>query len=89
MRLSSQVRVYGRSDLVQITELGCLWYGSFRSRTVLVGLVCDDKPEKPGAVLATGSPPAHDQPKLRNTRGVEHPAAMVQGQTFRHLGAMY
>jgi hypothetical protein len=29
---------------VQITERVCLWYGSFRSRTVRVILVCDDKP---------------------------------------------
>jgi hypothetical protein len=29
---------------VQITELVCLWYGSFRRGTVRVILVCDDKP---------------------------------------------
>jgi hypothetical protein len=29
---------------VQISERFCLWYGSFRSRTVRVILVCDDKP---------------------------------------------
>jgi SRSO17 transposase len=41
---STQVRRYGRTDTVQITERVCLWYGSFRSRTVRVILVCDDKP---------------------------------------------
>ena len=34
----------GGPDGVQITELACLWYGSFRSRTVRVILVRDDKP---------------------------------------------
>jgi hypothetical protein len=29
---------------VQILEVACLWYGSFRSRTVRVILVWDDKP---------------------------------------------
>jgi hypothetical protein len=29
---------------VQITERVCLWYGSFRSRTIRVILVRDDKP---------------------------------------------
>ena len=29
---------------MQITELACLWYGCFRSRTVRVILVRDDKP---------------------------------------------
>ena len=38
------VRRYGRTDTVQITERACLWYGSFRSRTVRVILVRDDKP---------------------------------------------
>jgi hypothetical protein len=33
---------------VQITERVCLWYGSFRSRTVRVILVRDDKPRTPG-----------------------------------------
>jgi hypothetical protein len=41
---TTRVRRYGRTDAVQITELACLWYGSFRSRTVRVILVCDDKP---------------------------------------------
>ena len=41
---ATQVRRYGRTDAVQITELACLWYGSFRSRTVRVILVRDDKP---------------------------------------------
>ena len=41
---TTQVRRYGRTDTVQITERFCLWYGSFRSRTVRVILVCDDKP---------------------------------------------
>jgi len=39
-----RVRRYGRTDAVQITELACLWYGSFRSRTVRVILVRDEKP---------------------------------------------
>jgi hypothetical protein len=33
---------------VQITERVCLWYGSFRSRTVRVILVRDDKPRTRG-----------------------------------------
>ena len=41
---TTRVRRYGRTDTVQITERVCLWYGSFRSRTVRVILVCDDKP---------------------------------------------
>jgi hypothetical protein len=41
---TTQVRRYGRTDTVQITERVCLWYGSFRNRTVRVILVCDDKP---------------------------------------------
>ena len=40
----TRVRRYGRTDTVQITERVCLWYGSFRSRTVRVILVRDDKP---------------------------------------------
>ena len=39
---TTQVRRYGRTDTVQITEISCLWYGSFRSRTVRVILVRDD-----------------------------------------------
>ena len=45
---ATQVRRYGRTDAVQITELVCLWYGSFRSRTVRVILVRDDKPRTRG-----------------------------------------
>src|SRR5205085_1302201 len=45
---TTQVRRYGRTDVVQITELVCLWYGSFRSRTVRVILVRDDKPRTRG-----------------------------------------
>ena len=30
----TRVRRYGRTDAVQITEITCLWYGSFRSHTV-------------------------------------------------------
>jgi len=41
---NTRVRRYGRTDTVQITERVCLWYGSFRSRTVRVILVRDDKP---------------------------------------------
>jgi hypothetical protein len=40
----TRVRRYGRTDTVQISELACLWYGSFRSQTVRVILVRDDKP---------------------------------------------
>ena len=40
----TRVRRYGRTDTVQITEITCLWYGSFRSRTVRVILVRDHKP---------------------------------------------
>jgi hypothetical protein len=45
---TTRVRRYGRTDAVQITELVCLWYGSFRSRTVRVILVRDDKPRTRG-----------------------------------------
>src|SRR5690349_22373286 len=31
---TTRVRRYGRTDSVQISERLCLWYGSFRSRTV-------------------------------------------------------
>jgi hypothetical protein len=40
----ARVRRYGRTDTVQFTEVTCLWYGSFRRRTVRVILVRDDKP---------------------------------------------
>ena len=40
----ARVRRYGRTDSVQITEITCLWYGSFRSHTVRVVLVRDNKP---------------------------------------------
>src|SRR4051794_41556938 len=45
---TTQVRRYGRTDTVQITERVCLWYGSFRSRTVRIILVRDDKPRTRG-----------------------------------------
>ena len=45
---ATRVRRYGRTDAVQITERVCLWYGSFRSRTVRVILVRDDKPRTRG-----------------------------------------
>ena len=37
---------------MQITERACLWYGSFRSRTVRVILVRDDNPELGAATTA-------------------------------------
>ena len=40
----TEVRRYGRVDLVWIAEIVCLWYGSFRGQTVRVVLVRDDKP---------------------------------------------
>src|SRR3954470_108206 len=40
----TQVRRYGRVDLVWIAEIVCLWYGSFRGQTVRVVLVRDNKP---------------------------------------------
>jgi hypothetical protein len=40
----TRVHRYGRTDTVQLTEVICLWYGSFRSQTVRVILVRDDKP---------------------------------------------
>jgi hypothetical protein len=46
---STRVRRYGRTDTVQITERVCLWYGSFRSRTVRVILVRDNKPRTRGS----------------------------------------
>src|SRR6476660_738157 len=45
---TTQVRLYGRTDTVQISERFCLWYGSFRSRTVRLILVRDDKPRTRG-----------------------------------------
>jgi hypothetical protein len=45
---TTRVRRYGRTDTVQITERTCLWYGSFRSRTVRIILVRDDKPRTRG-----------------------------------------
>src|SRR4029079_17449160 len=45
---TTRVRRYGRTDTVQITETSCLWYVSFRSRTVRVILVRDDKPRTRG-----------------------------------------
>ena len=47
---ATRVRRYGRTDSVQITERVCLWYGSFRSRTVRVILVRDDKGPYPRIV---------------------------------------
>jgi hypothetical protein len=41
---TSQVRRYGRTEIVQIAEVTCLWYGSFHTETVRVILVRDDKP---------------------------------------------
>jgi Transposase DDE domain len=40
----TQVRRYGRTDTAHMTEVTGLWYGSFRSQTVRVILVRDDKP---------------------------------------------
>jgi hypothetical protein len=45
---TTRVRRYGRTDTVQITERACLWYGSFRSQTVRVILVRDNKPRTRG-----------------------------------------
>ena len=45
---ATRVRRYGRTDTVQITEITCLWYGSFRSRIVRVILVRDDQPRTRG-----------------------------------------
>jgi hypothetical protein len=36
---TTRVRRYGRADSVQITEITCLWYGSFHTQTVRVILV--------------------------------------------------
>jgi hypothetical protein len=41
---TTQVRRYGRTDTVEVTEIVCLWYGSFRGQTVRVVLVRDNKP---------------------------------------------
>jgi hypothetical protein len=41
---TTKVRRYARTDTVQITDIVCLWYGSFRSQTVRVVLVRDNKP---------------------------------------------
>ena len=43
---------YGRTDAVQIAEIICLWYGSFRSRTVRVILVRDNKPIFTGKIAS-------------------------------------
>ena len=41
---TTRVRRYGRTDTVQVTDIVCLWYGSFHRRTVRVVLVRDNKP---------------------------------------------
>jgi hypothetical protein len=41
---TTKVRRYARTDTVQITDIVCLWYGSFHSQTVRVVLVRDNKP---------------------------------------------
>jgi hypothetical protein len=41
---TTRVRRYGRTDTVEVTEVVCLWYGSFRGQTVRVVLVRDNKP---------------------------------------------
>jgi hypothetical protein len=41
---TTKVRRYARTDTVQITDIVCLWYGSFHSQTVRVVLVRDHKP---------------------------------------------
>jgi hypothetical protein len=51
---ATQVRRYGRTDAVQITERVCLWYGSFRSRTVRIILVRDTI--RPALILGVGEP---------------------------------
>jgi len=48
---TTRVRRYGRTDAVQITEMVCLWYGSFRSRTVRVILVRDSAAQFRHAVV--------------------------------------
>jgi len=40
----TSVRRYGRIDAVWITEITCLWYGVFHTRTVRMILVRDDEP---------------------------------------------
>ena len=41
---TTRVRRYARTDTVDVTEIVCLWYGSFRGQTVRVVLVRDNKP---------------------------------------------
>jgi hypothetical protein len=41
---TTRMRRYGRTDTVQVTQVECLWYGRFHTRTVPVVLVGDDKP---------------------------------------------
>jgi hypothetical protein len=41
---TTRVRRYGRTDTVEVTEIVCLWYGSFHRRTVRVVLIRDNKP---------------------------------------------
>jgi hypothetical protein len=41
---TARVRRYGRTDTIDVTEIVCLWYGSFRGQTVRVVLVRDSKP---------------------------------------------
>lgn len=38
---TAQVRRYGRTDTVHVTEIRCLWYGSFHTQTVRVILIRD------------------------------------------------
>jgi hypothetical protein len=41
---TTRVLRYGRTDTVEVSEIVCLWYGSFHRRTVRVVLVRDTKP---------------------------------------------
>jgi hypothetical protein len=49
---TTEVSRYGRTDTVDVTEIVCLRYGAFHSRTVRVILVRDDKPHPASACSA-------------------------------------
>jgi hypothetical protein len=76
---AAQVRRYGRTDVVQITERVCLWYGSLRSRTVRVILSATTSPGleavTTGAMGSRWSPPIWNPPRKTWWRATHHGGA--------------
>jgi hypothetical protein len=75
---TTQVRRYGRTDTVQITERVCLWYGSFRSRTVRVILVRGLEAVTIAVMGCPWSPPISNPP-----RKIWSPATRRGGESSR------